>query len=175
MSMTPHQSTSSMTSRQSASSFPLTELERSILRLLQDEWPLVPQPYQWIANQLGIEQEELFQHIDRMKASGLIRRIGMVMRHRKMGITANPMIVWRVPESRLNELGEWLAEQPEVTHAYHRPMLPDFPYNLYCMIHMKTTTECEAFASRLSRISGIADYQLLYSTKELKKSSMRYV
>lgn len=152
----------------------LTELDKAIIRELQGDLPLVPKPYAAVAAKLNIDEDLLLDKIRWMKERGMIRRLGAAIRHREAGFTANAMVVWQVREEDAEEIGRKLASYPEVTHCYQRPEFPGWPYNLYTMIHGQSREECEELAKRLSEKIGINDYRMLYSTKELKKSSMRY-
>lgn len=152
----------------------LTELDKAIIRELQGDLPLVPNPYAEIAKKLNIEEELLLDKIRWMRDQGMIRRLGAAIRHRNAGFTANAMVVWRVGEEQVEEVGKKLAACPEVTHCYQRPEIPGWPYNLYTMLHGQSRQECEEKAKRLSDKVGITDYRILYSTHELKKSSMKY-
>ncbi len=152
----------------------LTELDRRIIRALQDDLPLLETPYQEVANSLGIPQEELLERIRRLKESGVLRRFGATLRHQRVGYVANAMSAWVVPEERLEEVGRLLASYKEVTHCYERPPGPGLPYNLYAMIHGKDTEDCKRIAQEVARLTGVGEYVLLFSNKENKKSSMQY-
>ncbi|MFZ5942716.1 MAG: Lrp/AsnC family transcriptional regulator [Bacillota bacterium] len=151
-----------------------SELDKAIIRQLQEDIPLVPRPYKEIAERLGIAEEELMMKIEEFQEKGYIRRFGAALRHREMGLKANPMIVWQVPGERVEEVGRQLASFAEVTHCYHRPMLPKLPYNVFSMIHAETKDQCYELAKAMAEKIGITTYELLYSEKELKKTSMRY-
>ena len=155
------------------SSLTLTEVEKSIIREIQGDIPLY-RPFETIAGKLGIEVEELLERIQRMKAQGTIRRFGAIVRHRNLGFRANAMGVWAAPDNRAEEVGVKMAAFPQVSHCYQRPIRPGWPYNLFTMIHGKSAGECEKTAKLISETIGIKDYCLLYSTRELKKASMKY-
>jgi len=152
----------------------LSELDKAIIREIQGDIPLVPRPYQEIAQRLDISEETLLKRIKKLQEKGCIRRFGAALRHREMGLKANPMIVWQVPEERIEEVGNKLASFARVTHCYHRPMLPHLPYNVFSMIHAETKEECYELAQEMAGIVGIEKYDLLFSEKELKKTSMKY-
>lgn len=158
----------------SKSHVPLTELDRRIIRILQDDLPLVEAPYQEVARTLGITEEELLERIRFMKESGLLRRFGATLRHQRVGYVANAMSAWVVPQERLEEVGKLLASYKQVTHCYERPPGPGLPYNLYAMIHGKDMEDCKRIAQEVARLTGIREYVLLFSSKENKKSSMHY-
>ncbi|RYD01983.1 hypothetical protein N752_26385 [Desulforamulus aquiferis] len=123
---------------------------------------------------MGISEEEFIQRVHAIQQQGVLRRIGAALRHRKVGFVANAMIVWSVPEDRIEEIGSQMAGIPEVTHCYQRKTAPDWPYNFYTMIHGHNREECEKTAKKLAEAIGIAKYRLLFSVAELKKSSMKY-
>jgi DNA-binding Lrp family transcriptional regulator len=152
----------------------LTELDKKIVRELQNDLPLCSQPFKAIAEQVGISEDELLAEIHRLKQQGIIRRFGAIVYHRNLGIVANAMVVWRAPKEKVQEIGEIMATFPEVTHCYERPTYPDWKYNLFTMIHGESKDECERVIAQISEQTGVKDYKQLYSTKELKKVSMKY-
>jgi len=148
--------------------------DKAILAALQADFPLTGRPYAELAAQLGISEQALLQQIKKYQESGLIRKIGAVLHHREVGFAANALGVWQVPADQLDRVGSAFAAHPAVSHCYARAPLPAWPYTLYTMIHGTSPAECEACARELADQSGIKDYNLLYSLRELKKSSMRY-
>lgn len=156
-------------------SMELDEKDEAILRVMQDDIPLVSRPFLAAAEKLGISEGEVITRVRRMVESGVVRRFSASIRHRKLGIKANPMIAWRVPKENVEEVGTRLASYDEVTHCYERPVVPGkWEYNLYTMIHGYDRESVEKLAEKLSRAVGIKDYMLLYSTKEYKKTYKRY-
>ncbi|MFZ7102358.1 MAG: Lrp/AsnC family transcriptional regulator [Peptococcaceae bacterium] len=149
-------------------------LDKAIIRELQEDIPVVSRPYQVIARRLGITEEALLEKIKEFQQKGFIRRYGAALRHREMGLKANPMIVWKVPEEKVEEVGKKLASFPQVTHCYYRAMLPKLPYNVFSMIHGETKEECYQLAAEMAGLVGIENYDLLFSERELKKTSMKY-
>ncbi|KYZ76764.1 transcriptional regulator [Anaerosporomusa subterranea] len=149
-------------------------LDTAIIAAMQVELTLTEEPYQKIAQSLGISQEELLTRLQGYRNDGKIRKLGAVLRHRKVGFSANALCAWIIPMERLDEVGIRLAAEPYISHCYARESHPDWPYNLYTMLHAHSRAECEASAQELSRLTGITDYVLLYSHKEWKKTSMRY-
>ena len=148
--------------------------DKAILAALQGDFPLTGRPYAAIAAQLGMSEQELLQHIKRYQESGFIRKIGAVLHHREVGFAANALCVWQVPEEQLDSAGSIFASHPAVSHCYARTAHPAWPYTLYTMIHGTSPEECEACARELADLSGVKAYNLLYSLRELKKTSMRY-
>lgn len=152
----------------------LSELDRLIIARLQGDLPLRPDPYAAVAAEVGITEEELLQRIDGYIASGIMRRMGTILRHHRAGYLANAMCCWNVPEERVEEVGAAMAAFREASHVYRRPTYPDWPYNLFTMLHGRSKEELEATARKIAARTGITDYKLLYSTREFKKTSMNY-
>lgn len=110
--------------------------EEQLRALVEQGLPLVPRPWQVLAEQCGLTEDEVMACMQRWQAEGLVKRLGLVVRHRELGIAANAMVVWDVPDADVADLGRRLAGEPAVTLCYRRPRrLPDWPYNLFCMIH----------------------------------------
>ncbi len=152
----------------------LNKLERALVRELQEGLPLVKRPFLEIAQKLKISEEEVLARVRDFMQRGIIRRFGAAVRHQDLGYVANAMVVWRVPDERVPEVGRIMSSFPEVTHCYERARDPQWPYNLYTVVHGQTEEQCREIAARLSAAAGINDYQVLFSTAELKKSSMKY-
>ena len=152
----------------------LSEEDVRIIKRLQGDIPINLAPYLDIAEELGIPADYLLERIKFFQARGLLKRLGAVIRHQSAGFTANAMVVWRVPLQDVGRVGALFAEQPFISHCYQRGALPDFPYTLYTMIHAKSREECMSHTETLSRLSGVSDYQTLFSLKEFKKNSMEF-
>ncbi len=153
----------------------MDETDREILKILQDDVPLISRPFLEVAKKLDIKEEEVIRRIKKMMSEGIVRRFSASIRHRKLGITANPLVAWKVPERRVEEVGEKLASFEEVTHCYERAIIPGkWKYNIYTMIHGYDRDDVKKTAKKLSDAVGIKDYELLYSSKEFKKTYKRY-
>jgi DNA-binding Lrp family transcriptional regulator len=152
----------------------LTEIDRDIIREIQEDVPLIRWPFDAIADKVGIEVAEFLTRIQWMRDQDIMRRFGAIVRHRNLGFTANGMGVWIVPEDKAEETGMRMAAFPQVSHCYQRPVKPGWSYNLFTMIHGKSKEKCEEIAKLISADTGIDDYRILYSTRELKKVSMKY-
>ena len=152
----------------------LNELEKQIVRELQKGLPLVSQPYLVLAERLGLSETELMDKIKEFLDRGLLRRFGAAVKHQELGFVANAMIVWEVPEEQVLKAGQTMAGFVEVSHCYQRPSYPDWPYNLFTMVHGQNEGECQKIALQLSEATGLKKYKLLFSTAELKKSTMKY-
>ena len=153
---------------------PVTESEISAIKELQEDLTLEPRPFEPMARRLGISQQALFSLADSFKERGIMRRFSAVLHHRRAGFRANGMGVWKVPPERSEEVGKIMADSRWVTHCYERPTFPDFIYSHYTMIHAVSREQCEEVARDISEATGITEYQLLYSTREYKKTRVRY-
>jgi len=152
----------------------LTELECQMICELQKDLSIVPHPYAVVAERLKISEEQLLTGMNAMVGRGIIRKVGAVLRHRRVGFAANALCVWKVPLERVVEIGEMFASLTTVTHCYERETCPAWSYNLYTMIHATSRVVCEHQIEAMSLLSGISQFKIFYSTKELKKTSMRY-
>lgn len=152
----------------------LSDLEKKVVAGLQRDLMVCSRPFAEIAQELGLEEETLVQVIRDLMAKGVIRRFGATIRHRISGFAANAMAAWQVPEADIERIGHLFAARREVTHCYERQGTPEWPYNLYTMIHGRSQEECEAIAREMAAAAGMARYELLFSDAELKKATMRY-
>lgn len=152
----------------------LSSLDISIIRKVQEDIPIVPEPYKKIAEELGISQEDLLNKIIEFSNKGIIRRFGAILNHRNAGFNANAMVVWKVPEENIKKIVDIMTGFKEVSHCYRRPVYDNWPYNIFTMIHGQTKNSCEKIVQEISQLSNINDYNILYSTYEFKKISMKY-
>ena len=153
---------------------PLSEADKAAIRELQENLPLVSRPFDEMARRLGVGTAELFARAAEFQEQRVMRRFSAVLHHRKSGFTANAMIVWKVPPERSEEVGLTMAQHPAVTHCYERPTFPDWPYTHFTMVHATSPEGCEEIAGEISEATGITDRMLLYSTREYKKTRVRY-
>lgn len=152
----------------------LTDLEKQVIASVQGDLPASSHPYSDIAARLGVSEEMVLQTLKGLCDRGVIRRFGATIRHQRSGFKANAMVAWRVDEERIEEVGEIFAEFREVSHCYHRSPAENWPYNLYTMVHANDETACRSIARAMSEKTNVADFTLLFSRKELKKTSMEY-
>ena len=156
---------------------PIGEAERRLVSVLQEGLPLFMRPFALIAERIGISENEVMGRIGHWLDDGAIKRFGVVVRHRELGYKANAMLVHDIPDARVGELGRALAEEPAVTLCYRRPrVLPDWPYNLFCMIHGRERSEVEAIIGELRQRHGLADcaHDVLFSLTRFKQNGARY-
>jgi len=154
----------------------MNDFERALVKATQGGLALVSEPYERIARELGVSQEEVLAGLRRMLADGRIRRIGAVPDHYALGYTANAMSVWDVADEAVHELGRRIGALPFVTHCYRRPRrLPDWPYNLFAMVHGRSRADTEGRIEtiRAALGSSLRGADVLYSTRILKKTGLR--
>ncbi|MDI6888585.1 MAG: AsnC family transcriptional regulator [Methanocellales archaeon] len=151
----------------------MDETDRKLLEMTHDGIPLVKRPFAEIAGSLGIAEDEILQRLRRLLDEGVIRRFGASIAHRKIGIAANAMCVWNVPDERVDEVGDIIASFGEVTHCYIRSRARDWRYNMFAMVHGRTRQECEKVADRITKAVGIRDRKILFSEREFKKTGVR--
>ncbi len=151
----------------------MDEADIQLLKFIQDGIPIISEPFKKIAKELSLSEDEVLYRLHNLIKEGAIRRFGASIGHRAIGITANAMCTWNVPEEKVEEVGAIMAGFPEVTHCYERPRFPGWKYNLYTMIHAYSREECEKVAREISIATGIKDYSILFSEKEFKKTGVR--
>ncbi len=152
----------------------VTPFEVDVIRELQEGLAFDRRPFDGIADRLGVSVAELFAVMAGLQERGLMRRYSAVLHHRRAGFRSNAMVVWKVPEDRAVEVGMTMAHSPWVTHCYQRPTFPDWRFTHFTMIHATTQDQCEDVAREISQSTGVTDFQLLYSTREYKKTRVRY-
>lgn len=152
----------------------LTDLEIKIIRALQNDLPLVPEPYKAVADEIGLSEAVLLQGLKDLQEKGCLKRISIALRHNNVGYTINVMIVWDVPEERVATVGRALAKHSKVTHCYDRVRDPEFDYNLYSMVHAMTQAEYDELLAELKAVVQPVKYEELKTLAELKKIGMKY-
>lgn len=154
--------------------FSLSDHDKDFIRQLQKDLKIIPEPFKEMSEDLGITTSELFTKAKEYERIGIMRRYAAILRHRDAGFSANGMIVWKVPEAKIDETGFKLAAFPQVSHCYRRPVYPDWPFNLFSMVHARTTEAAEKMAIEMSRHIGVKDYSILFSSREFKKERVKY-
>lgn len=154
----------------------LDAFDRALVAATQGGLPLVARPYEAVGAMLGVPGERVRERLGQMLDQGLIRRIGAVPHHVKLGFVANGMSVWDVDDLQVDELGERVGALPGVSHCYRRPRRPPlWPYNLFAMLHGRSPAEVQAQAAEIAALLGPAcrQHDILYSTAVLKKTGLR--
>jgi len=161
-----------------AETLTLDDTDRQIIEATQEGLPLCPRPYHAVAEQLGLDGNDVMARLERMLAAGVIRRIGAVPNHYRLGFKANGMTVWDVPDQYITSAGRSVGALSFVSHCYHRPRrLPDWRFNLFAMVHGRDRSEVEEKSDGIAEILGhrFRARDVLYSTRILKKTGFRLV
>jgi len=151
---------------------------RKLREQLENGLPLTPQPYLTLAKRTGLTEQQVMTAVQQWQQLGLIKRLGLVVKHRTLGYRANAMVVWNVPDDQVSELGRVLASAPVVTLCYQRPRrLPDWPYNLFCMIHGIDRERVLGQLEELIQDQGLQTipHAVLFSSKAYLQRGGRYV
>jgi siroheme decarboxylase len=152
----------------------ISEDDKAAIRALQEDVPLTPRPFDLWGRQVGLSYEELLERAYDLRDRKIMRRFSAVLYHRKAGFRANAMGVWRVPDERIDEVGTAFAHYQSVSHCYQRPTYEDWPYSVFSMVHGRSVEECENVLAAMAEETGLTDYTSLYSTREYKKTRVRY-
>lgn len=152
----------------------LSTEDKKVIALLCHDLPLLERPFDTLARAAGLTPDEFLGHISKLHADGTMRRFTATLRHQRAGFSANAMSCWIVPPDQIETAGEKACLRHEVSHCYERKTAPQWPYNLFAMIHGKTQQGCEDVARAISQETSIVDYALLYSIKEYKKQKIKY-
>ena len=154
-------------------SLQLSSEERMVVGVLQQDLPLVSRPFDAMSEATGMTVDDFLTRCRRLKERGAMRRFGASVRHHAVGYSANAMVCWRVPESMVEKTGRIMAGYAEVSHCYQREPAPDWPYNLYTMIHARTNEELQGTIDRIAAETGIDERRALHTVKELKKERVK--
>ncbi len=154
--------------------FEPTEQDKDFIRELQKNMDIIDEPFVNAAKNLGLTENEVFEKMKHYEDIGVMRRFAAILRHRQIGFTANGMIVWKVDGDKISEVGSKLGSFPQVSHCYERPTYPDWPYNVFSMIHCKTQDEAYDVAKTIQDQIHVDDYDILFSTREFKKTRVEY-
>lgn len=152
---------------------PVTSSDRAIIKALQGDTTVCPDYFAALAGTLGMKEWDLLATLELWRRRGRLKRIGLLLAHRNAGWTANGMCCWRI-DGDTTEAGRALAACDEVTHCYERPQAPNFPFNLFAMIHARSSEEASATFARLEETCQLSAGTMLISTREYKKTSMTF-
>jgi DNA-binding Lrp family transcriptional regulator len=153
---------------------PYDEFDVAVIRALQGDMPVVPEPYAPAAEVLQIPQQTLLEHLEAMRERRLLRRVAAILYHRRAGFSANGMGVWKVPQDRVLQIGGRMASFRGISHCYERPTYADWPYSVFTMAHGRSKEECDAILDSIAADTGITERATLYSSTEFKKIRLLY-
>ncbi len=152
----------------------LTKEDKKVIRALQGDLPITKHPFLKIAKHLDMSEEDLIEHIKRFIKKGIIRRFGAIIYHDRSGFEANVMVAWKAEQDKLSHVGQIMASFPEVTHCYARASCPEWPYNIYTMLHGKNEKDCYNTIKKIVEKTGLSVYRLLFTKRTFKRISMEY-
>jgi len=149
----------------------------ALRRLLEAGLPLAPRPFQVLAEQIDASEPQVLEQVRLWQEQRLFRRVGLVVNHRALGFAANAMLVLDVPDALVDEVGRRLGQAPGISLCYQRPRrLPQWQFNLFCMIHGRQRDRVEAQVQELLEQHLLDDlpHQLLFSTHLFKQCGGRF-
>jgi siroheme decarboxylase len=155
----------------------VTSRDLDVVAALAEGLELCACPYRALGERIAMPEAEVIARIGAMVASGIIRRLGIIVRHHELGWRANAMAVWDIPDDHIGDIGRRLAEEEAVTLCYRRPRrLPDWPYSLFCMIHGRDRIEVLATIAALCHRHGLEEtpHDVLFSSRRFKQCGARY-
>lgn len=152
----------------------MDEINKKIIKFIQGDIPLTSAPFKDMADRIGITEAEIIERINDMQKAGIIRRFGAVLRHHKVGFMINAMTAFKVDEGKAGEAGRIMAEFKEISHCYLREVPEDFEYNLFAMVHAASEEELNEIIGKIVQRTGLTEYKVFRSIKEMKKVSMTY-
>ena len=155
----------------------LNEKDRALIKAVEHGLPVVSRPYAEIAGRLDCTEQEVISRLQQLINKGAIKRYGIVVRHKELGYTANGMVVWNIPDDRVDELGICIGKYDCVTLSYRRPRrLPGWPYNLFTMVHGCNREEVTQKVEAIVESCGLQDveHDILFSTRRFKQRGASY-
>jgi len=152
--------------------------DRALIRAVQRGLPIVSRPYAEIARQLGSSEQDVISRLQQLMDKGAIKRYGIVVRHKELGYTENGMVVWNIPDDKVEKIGMCIGKYSSVTLSYRRPRrLPEWPYNLFTMIHGSSREEVSKNVAEIVKNCGLhgIEHSILFSTRRFKQRGASYV
>ena len=153
---------------------PYDDFDVAVIGATQGDMPIVAEPYEPAAAELGIPVDDLLAHLSGMRERGLLRRVAAILFHRRAGFSANGMGVWKVPAEQVADIGPRMAAFRGISHCYQRPTYEDWPYSVFTMAHGRSKEECDAILDSIAEQTGIDGRATLYSSTEYKKIRLLY-
>lgn len=137
---------------------------------LSQSLPIAERPFKRIAKKCGLSEREFLSILRKYKKKGFIRRFGIILNHRKVGLKVNALVAWRVDKVEISKAVKILTKPPEVSHCYLRSAYPSWPYNLYTMLHALNKKACDGLIKSIAKKAGLTDYRVFRTLKEFKKT-----
>ena len=155
----------------------LDAVDKALIAVVQGGLPLCERPYAAIGQQLGLEENAVIKRLQYLQEQGAIKRFGVVVRHHELGYQANAMVVFDIADEKVAQLGRCIGKFEYVTLCYRRPrVLPDWPYNLFCMIHGKDRAAVLLHVQELIQRCALqhVDHAVLFSKRRFKQRGAVY-
>lgn len=152
----------------------INDTDREIIRFIQGDIPIEARPFLSLAQNLNLSEDEIIGRIRHLKKHGIIRRFATILGHYRAGFTVNAMVAWRVEAEDADRAGMIMASYDQVSHCYLRDVPEEFGYNFFSMIHASSDEAMERLVEEISWETGIKDYIIIRSIRELRKVSMKY-
>ena len=152
----------------------LSKVDSDVISIIAQDIPLVQQPFKELSRKVGINENAIISRIKSYKKNGIMRKFCATLNHRKAGFKHNAMVVWNIPRKSVSRAGNLMASFPEVSHCYERKKAAHWNYNLYSMIHARTNNKCLEVIGDISKKTSCADFKVLFSCREYKKSTAKY-
>ena len=155
----------------------LSSEDRALIKAVQSGLPVVSRPYAEIAKQLNSSEADVISRLQYLIDNGAIKRYGVVVRHKELGYTANGMVVWDIPDEKVEEMGLCIGKYDCVTLSYRRPRrLPDWSYNLFTMVHGSNREEVTQKVEEIVEKCGLEniEHNILFSTRRFKQRGASY-
>jgi DNA-binding Lrp family transcriptional regulator len=153
---------------------PLSEGEKRVIKVTQKDLPIVPRPFAYFADILGMEEDSVILKLREFLEKGVARRFAAVLYHRRAGFLANGMVVWNVPPEDIEKTGYQIASYRAVSHCYERATNGKWQYNIFSVIHGKSREDVENVVGVISKETGLKDFRVIYSLMEFKKARPEY-
>lgn len=151
-----------------------TSASKCILAELSRPLDIEERPFREKARRLGMSEERLLSMVRDLMREGTIRKFGAFLSHTRLGLRANALVAWKVDRTRDDAAARILASFDDVSHCYLREKALGWPYSLYTMVHAPNRRKCTALVKKMSRLSGLSDFKILFTVRELKKSRMAW-
>ncbi len=154
--------------------YKFTQEDINVIKEVQEDMPLVLRPFEEIGKKIHMASEDVINCLKTFNQVGIMRRMAAILYHRKVGFRANAMGVWKISEDMIEEIATQMASFKSVSHCYRRPTYPDWPYSVFTMVHGRSIEDCKSLLRTLSELTGVKEYDALYSSKEYKKTRLKY-
>lgn len=151
--------------------------DRALIKAVEHGLPIASRPYAEIAKNLGTTEQDVISRLQQLIDNGAIKRYGVVVRHKELGYTANGMVVWDIPDDKVEELGMCIGKYDCVTLSYRRPRrLPEWSYNLFTMVHGSNREEVTQKVEDIAKQCGLQNikHTILFSTRRFKQRGASY-